>query len=309
MKEESVPLYRNRNWCYEKYILEGLSHQEMADLCGASKRVIEKWCSTIFGYNNRSFALLKKLSPEQKSLIMFGALGDGHITNKKYKPIYIESHAANEKDYLYWKYGILKDICLHPPKEYAPKKEYSGVPIKSPQRSYRLHTRVVNELGNIRDMSKTDIISQLDEFGLSIHILDDGHRARSNWELCLAALDAEEIDLYCRILQEKLGLYGYQKKDNRYIVFDAVSSRNIDQMILENVPNDLDIVQRKIIQNDIADPAHIIWIETNHQKIGLARYCRRNHLPYLKCKRMFDDYGILTINEKEFYEKVAKEIV
>ena len=35
-------IYQDYDWCYQKFIIEGLNHQEMDDECGVNKRVIEK---------------------------------------------------------------------------------------------------------------------------------------------------------------------------------------------------------------------------------------------------------------------------
>ena len=40
-------VYQDYDWCYERYVIKGMTHQEMADECGASLRVIQKWCSEI----------------------------------------------------------------------------------------------------------------------------------------------------------------------------------------------------------------------------------------------------------------------
>lgn len=97
-------------------------------------------------------------------------------------------------------------------------------------------------------MKKAEIIQELNEFGLSIHFLDDASRSQSGaWELCYAAFTQEEKELYCKILQERFGIKARMRKDDRYIGFGIEDSKKIDAIILRNIPNDLDVVQYKIV--------------------------------------------------------------
>ena len=191
--------YQDYDWCYERYINKGMSHQEMADECGASLRVIQKWCCEIHKLNARTFKENKEMTDKQYQIILFGTLGDGHIDKRENQPLYIESHAIDEKEYLFWKYDQLKDLCNSPPKYY--KEIYSQFGTDKYylcQPYYRVETRIINQLKEIREMARIDKINRLNEFGLSLHVLDDGNR-RDHWQLCLAEYSQEEIDLYIKI--------------------------------------------------------------------------------------------------------------
>lgn len=293
--------YQDYDWCYERYINKGMSHQEMADECGATKRVVEKWCSQIHQLNNHTFRHLKKLNDMQKQIIMFGRLGDGHIDRRETQPMYIESHAEDEKDYLFWKYKILKDICNKQPAYYketystfSDEKQYLCKPF------YRLNTRILDDLYGIREMSRSEIIEQLNEFGLSLHLLDDGNRG-DLWHICLAEWTVEEKELYVSICEDRFGLNCYLMKDDRYAYFDADSSRNIDKIILSNIPNDLDIVHKKIVDNDkITKPANYIYIVCGDKKYGLNTYCRSHGIPYKKAKNKMDKLELKEVYENDF---------
>ena len=300
-------IYQNYNWCYQKYILENKSHKEMAKEANCSLRVIQKWCSEIHGLNRRTFKENKHLSDKQKELIMFSLLGDGHIDKRETQPIFIVSHAENQKDYLYWKYNILKDLCKSEPTYH--KESYSSFGENEKylcKPSYRFGTRIINDLIPIREMSKSEIINQLNEFGICIHLLDDGSRSNSNWQVCVADFNDEEKDLYTKKCEENLSLSCHKLKDDRYIQFDAISSRKIDDLILSYLPNDLDIVKYKIINNDICKPANYIFIETSEGNIGLNSYCRKNKLSYLKTKALLDSFGYKEINENKL-KKLIEE--
>ena len=234
---------------------------------------------------------------------MFSLLGDGHIDKREYQPMFIISHAENQKDYLYWKYDILKDLCNNKPKYYKGinrcldnGKKYICHPF------YRFGTRILNDLIPIREMSKSDIINQLNEFGICIHLLDDGYRGKSNWQVCIANFTESEKDLYIDKCKKDIGLNCHINIDDRYITFDTVSSRKIDELILFYLPNDLDIVKYKIINNNIRKPANYFFVHTNNGDIGLNSYCRKNKIPYLKTKELLDSLGYKEINECELNE-------
>lgn len=293
-------IYQDYDWCYQKFVIENKSHREMAEEANCSLRVIQKWCSEIHRLNKRTFKENKHLSDKQKELIMFSLLGDGHIDKRENQSLFIVSHAENQKDYLYWKYDILKDICSNKPAYYGESyanfgtdKQYLCKPY------YRICTRIINDLITIREMTKSEIINQLNEFGICIHLLDDANRSHSNWVVCVADFTSEEKELYINKCHNDLGLDCYIEKDDRYIQFDAASSRKIDNLILTYLPNDLDIVKYKITDNYICKPANYFYVHTNDGDVGLNNYCRKNKLPYLKTKELLDSMNYAEISEKE----------
>ena len=297
-------LYQDYDWCYERYIVKGMSHQEMADECGASLRVIQKWCSEIHRLNGWTFKKEKTISDIQYQIILFGTLGDGHIDKREDQPIYIESHAIDEKDYCFWKYEQLKDLCNSPPKYYpatyntfGSDKKYYCLPY------YRFETRIINQLKEIRSMKRINKIEQLNIFGLVLHVLDDGNRG-DLWNLCLAEYTQEEIDTYIKLCKERFDLVCWQKKDIRYISFDANSSRKIDSMILDTLPNDLDIIKKKVLNNTkITTPANYVYvISDTNIKMGLNTYCRSNKISYKKTKEIVNKLNITEITEKELLQ-------
>lgn len=252
-------IYQDYDWCYDRFINRDMSMQEMAKEAGCSLRVMQKWCSEKHRLNDFTYKENKKLTDIQKQLIMFSLLGDGHIDKRENQPMYIESHAEDQKDYIFWKYSIVKNICLNEPKYYAGRIKYFKNSVNVCQPWYRLNTRIINDLIPIRAMTNSELIKSLNEFGLSIHLLDDGYRNQSNWEICMASYTDVEKQLYIDICKEKFGLEPYIVAcDRRYLKFRAPDSRKIDQIILQNIPNELDIVKHKITENKISKPAGII---------------------------------------------------
>lgn len=242
--------YQSYDWCYERYIVKGMTMKEMAEEAGCKLRTIQKWCGDIHGLNGHTFRKYKKLNNTQRELILFGRLGDGHIDNREHQACYIESHAEDQKDYLFWKYNILKDICNIPPTYYPSKikmfndKEYVAQP------SYRMTTRLVDELIELREIPRIDIINMINEFGISLHALDDGCRMEY-WSICLAGWTEDEVDTYIQLCLDRFGLKCKRATSNGYVYvqFDKNSSIKLDKIILNNIPNDLDIIKKKIIYN------------------------------------------------------------
>ena len=301
--------YQDYDWCFDRYINKGMTHKEMADECGATKRVIEKWCSQIHGINNHTFRKLKKLKDMQRQIIMFGVLGDGHIDKRETQPMYIESHAENQKDYLFWKYEILKDLCNNKPVYYKETETNFGEnKIYKCKPTYRLNTKILDDLYEIRNMTNIDILNELNEFGFCLHVLDDGYRG-GHWQICLAEWTQEEICFYINKVRSLFGFTCKQNKDCRYVDFDANSSRKIDEMILRNIPNELDIVQYKIINNGkITSAANYNYIVKDGNVVGLNSYCRKNGIPYKKGKKVYDSFNlgneITELDEDKFLEKL-----
>lgn len=252
-------VYQDYDWCYDHYINKGMTAQQMADECEVSRRVIEKWCMDIHNLNNHTFKHLKKLNKQQYELCMYGMLGDGHIAVRKEEDggggIYIESHAEDQKDYMFWKYDILHDICLNPPKRYEAKVKYFDGKGYLCQPSWRLSSRILDQLVEIKNIPKKEICRNMNEFGLSLYMLDDGSRKGNRWQICFGVLTEEDIRAFVERIKGKFGLYARRYKDKRgyeYADFADESADIIDKIILKNIPNDLDIVKYKILDKRAA---------------------------------------------------------
>lgn len=303
-------IHQEYNWCYQKYIIEGLNHEEMAKEAKTTKRTIEKWCCEKHRLTSDYRKETKTLNQLQKDLIIGSLLGDGHIDKRETQPIFIVSHAINQKEYLYWKYEILKDLCNQKPQYYKGyRKDFKGKEYDcSPH--YRLSSRIQNCLLEFRNKTKREIIDLLNEFSLSIYALDDWCRSPSNWNLCLAGICLEDRFYFLDILKNKFGLNAKISKDNRYAVMDAVSSRKLDNIILANINNNIDIVKNKILENKINKEQYRIKIKREEADVYLSDFCRERNINYKKIHKFHkelnlnDVTSILDVARKEkcFYE-------
>ena len=295
--------YQDYNWCFERFINKNMSHQEMADELGVSKRVIQKWCVEIHHIHDKTYQHLKHLTDIQKRVAIVGTLGDGHISKKDHN--YIESHAIDEKDYLFWKYSIFKDLCYQEPTYYPAKETNFGTEkTYMCQPFYRFTTRRLDDFETIRTMPRIDKINMMDKLMFCIHMLDDGSRD-GIWHICLAEWSDEEQSAYISKCEE-FGLNCKRDKDSRYLHFTAYSSKKIDEMIVENIPNDLDIIRKKIFENDKILPcAHYKFVIVDGRELGLSTYYKNNPEKYLLAKKYYENNRIESMNIEDL-EKVLE---
>lgn len=242
-------IYQDYNWYYDQFVNNGLDHEDMAKLANCTKRVIEKWGQDKHHIDTYTRMQNKQLNDLQYDLIVGSLLGDGHIDKREEYPLFIVSHAASQKDYLYYKYEIMKNMCRMTPTKYIGKKQYKIVDsICDCQDFYRFNTRAYYSLRSFKEMSKIDLINSLNEYSFSIWMLDDGHCVdKGYWELCAPLDSDEERSLMKYILYNKFEIRPFEQKDNRYFRFHSEDSLKITRMILNCIPNNLDIIQDKIL--------------------------------------------------------------
>lgn len=242
-------IYQDYDWYYKQFVENGLNYEQMAELAKCTKRVIEKWGQEKHHIDTYTRMKNKQLNSLQYDLIIGSLLGDGHIDKREKFPLFIVSHAENQKDYLYYKYTIMQNLCEMIPTKYEGKKQYKIMDsVCNCQDFYRFNTRTYYILRPFREMSKIDLINQLNEYSFSIWMLDDGCcEEKGYWELCVSLDSDEERYMMANILFDKFGITAVEQKDHRYFRFHSEDSLKITQMILHNIPNSLDVVQDKIL--------------------------------------------------------------
>lgn len=310
-------IYQDYDWCYQKFMIEGLNHDEMAKEGNTSKRTIEKWCTEKHHLTQKYRQKNKQLNEIQRNLIIGSLLGDGHIDKRELQPTFIVSHAEEQKDYLFWKYNILKDFCNIKPTYYENKnaKTFPNGGKYKCQPYYRLCTRVHDCLIPLRIMSVKELLDNINEMSFSIALLDDGYRG-STWSYCIAPYMKEEKEYMINIFKTKFNINGYiSDKDDRYMLFTAIDSKKIDDIILRNIPNNLDIIQYKIINNNkIKELSNYRMVKMKDgTECGLARFCKiyhigneKNNKKYIFLCNLFDngitDEENLILNYKEEFD-------
>lgn len=239
-----APLYRDRDWLYNELITLGKSEKQVAEENQWTLRVIQKWAQ-IYQLGENNFRELKNLSDAQRSLIRASILGDGHITSEG---IFIVSHCEQQRDYLFWKYHILQDCCKTAPSYYPGDSahEIRGA-LYNRQGAYRFNTRKIRQIEHMRGaLTRPELIRSLTPFEFAVWMLDDGYRDVWTWDLCVGDTSPENVEAVADLCA-RWGLTYKARTDRRYVRFHNAATRAIDEMILANVPTQMDIVRAKIL--------------------------------------------------------------
>jgi len=257
-----------------------MTAKEIAKEANASVRVVRKWLNEKHKITNVNTRLSDvSLSELQYHILIGSLLGDGHIDKRDKYPIFIVSHAENQKDYLYWKYEVFKNLCNKPPSQIkASIKIFNGKEYSS-QIAHRLVTRSYNCFRAYRGLPKFEYLERLSDISFSIWILDDGYRGDSNWSLCVAEYTEKDKNIAIDILTNKFGLKCWYDKTGLYMYFNSESSKQIDKIILKNIPNHLDIVRYKIIENSKIKRC---MDRVYYKDLLLTDYCANNNIDYKK---------------------------
>lgn len=139
-------------------------------------------------------------------------------------------------------------------------------------------------------------------------MLDDGSR-NEFWQLCVAEWTQEEVDA---IINKFLfyGLRCKRLKDERYLMFDSISSNKLDDIILQNIPNELDVIKKKITENPNrrVGKNNYYYILTNDGKISFSTYCKKNHLEHNLLRPIIVKYSsdFNEIEEEKFLELIKE---
>lgn len=154
------------------------------------------------------------LSQVQRSVVLGSLLGDGYLRILKGRNnAFLEiNHAYSQKEYVDWKYSLLKSIVKSPPK----RRKNNGERV-----AYRFFTRqneVLTELHTQFYVQNTKIIPHivLDPLSLAIWYMDDGSQCRQSD----VYLNSQQFDLESQInllsALKKLGLEARLNKDKEY---------------------------------------------------------------------------------------------
>ena len=162
------------------------------------------------------------LTQLQKSLVIGNLLGDGYIRRMKgRKDAFLEiNHSLAQKEYVDWKYSILKNLTRSGPKS----RKGNGKRI-----AYRFFTRQSQEFTSMMNMfylNKKKHIPDLalDPMMVAVWFMDDGSRC-SKENVYLNTQQFSKNDQYKLLkLLEKIGLKATLNKDKDYYRIRFISS-------------------------------------------------------------------------------------
>lgn len=176
------------------------------------------------------------LTQLQRSLIIGSVLGDGYIRIMPgRKDAFLEvNHSIKAKEYVDWKYSVLKNICNSEPKERKTNED---------RVAYRFFTKQNSEITEIYNLFYKDgkkIIPKelkIDPIILSVWFMDDGSKSRNNFYLNTQQFSM--IDQK-RLLHElrQVGLKARLNRDKKYYRI---------RFLIESVPKLIEIVSPYII--------------------------------------------------------------
>ena len=154
------------------------------------------------------------LTWKQKSLIIGCILGDGHLRKMEgRKDAFLEiNHSIKAKEYVNFKYEILKSICKSPPKKRRIDEKRIG---------YRFFTEQHPELTKLHlkfYRGKKKIIPkdlELNGLILAVWLMDDGSFSRGNLYLNTQKFSFKDQRRLLHFLR-KIGIKARMNKDKKY---------------------------------------------------------------------------------------------
>ena len=176
------------------------------------------------------------LTQLQKSLIIGSILGDGYVRIMPGRAdAFLEvNHSVKAKEYVDWKYSVLKNICKSGPKE---RDTNEG------RVAYRFFTKQNHEITNLLNMfykNGKKIVPQdlkLDPVILAIWFMDDGSKSGSSVYLNSQQFSLADQNRLLRKLRE-IGLKARLNRDKKYYRIRILS---------ESVPEFNQIISTHII--------------------------------------------------------------
>lgn len=151
------------------------------------------------------------LSEVQKELILGCVLGDGYMRKKVNAHLQI-THSIKQKEYVDWKYQILKNIVITSPKLYRGNAGRVG---------YRFFTKSLSELTSFYSrfyQNGVKIVPKnisLFPLSLAVWYMDDGSKSRNACYFNSQQFDSESQNNLLKLFS-KLGLKASLNKDKSY---------------------------------------------------------------------------------------------
>ncbi len=153
------------------------------------------------------------LTQKQKSVIIGSLLGDGYLRKIPGRQnAFLEiNHSFNQKQYVDWKYNVLKNIVKSPPK----RRDYNG---RSAYRFFTRQHRELSQLYNIFYYNSHKIIPDisLDPLILSVWFMDDGSKVSKDDVYLNTQQFSKNDQLKLLNMLKTIGLEARLNKDKQY---------------------------------------------------------------------------------------------
>ncbi|MDP2789137.1 MAG: hypothetical protein Q8O46_03765 [bacterium] len=178
-------------------------------------------------YWNKKMLSLKKemrLSPKQRSFIIGSMLGDAtmRIGIKAKNANFKIDHCLEQKEYVFWKYKILKSFVTTPPKlSYRTTKQ--GVRYKKSWWFRTLRHPVLTEIYNqfyTKDSYRCGkkivpdfVFENIDAFVMAVWVMDDGSYNQGNIDISTYSFTLREIEKLIFVVKKKFNITMLYHKD------------------------------------------------------------------------------------------------
>lgn len=186
-------------------------------------------------YWNKKLLSIKKgmqLTPEQRSFIIGSMLGDATMrVGIKGKNANLKiDHGLGQKDYVFWKYEILKNFVTTSPK-LSYRKTKDGIRYKKSWWFRTLRHPVLTEIYNQfyttesyrcgRKIVPDSLLENMNAFTVAVWVMDDGSYSQGKIDISTYSFTLQEIEKLCGVIKNKFGivmLY-YKDRDKGYRMY------------------------------------------------------------------------------------------
>ncbi|MEO5646602.1 MAG: hypothetical protein ABIO57_00005 [Candidatus Paceibacterota bacterium] len=178
-------------------------------------------------YWNKKMISLKKemqLTPMQRSFIIGSMLGDAtmRIGEKAKNANFKIDHCLEQKEYVFWKYEILKNLVLTPP-QMSYRNTEQGIRYEKSWWFRTVRHPVLTDMYNQfytkesyrcgRKIISDSILESIDAFAMAVWVMDDGSYNQGKIDISTYSFTLEEIEKLCSVIQKKFNVTMLYHKD------------------------------------------------------------------------------------------------
>lgn len=166
------------------------------------------------------------LSEKQLDLIIGSLLGDGHLAKTTAGYAFRVNHGLAQKEYVLWKYQLLKDLVRSAPKQSSRSFFFRTI---THQKFDQLYDQFYKS-GQKQLLDFEFLASKLNPFILAVWIMDDGSRDWNSIRLNSQSFSLKENQTLQKLLQAKLGIDSSLNRDkDRYRI--RISKNSVNKVI------------------------------------------------------------------------------
>lgn len=184
----------------------------------------------------------------EEQIILGSILGDASILYKKdsTNPCFRESHSIKQKEYLLWKFRLIKSLNIHI-FESTRKNGIKEINMASNQyHNFKLYRNLFYP--NNKKIVNEEILKLIDVLGLAVWFLDDGHYIYPQKSISIATLgfskEENEIIIKWFKIKWKIDCRLWRDKDKYRLLFNATNTNKFLRLIVpelekHNLPNSM----------------------------------------------------------------------